>query len=296
MLVTKFLNWEKCSFNDYKSIALDCGFNAESSPFIIEFAINNGAKLDFFLFKKGSNILGACCVDNGWLCNDAKNPKSQTSLIQIPHYSIRLPFRSNVNCLIPFKSKHLSRNNQRVFNSSFNFFSKRNVAISKNSDEFSKKTISTRSREMRKFLDAGGSFYKSSDFDANTIYSIYDDLFSKRRPGKNPNEELHRGFFNSFKNCVVGDVAMINSVPVAFQFNLATQSNYGLFVDFINIGYDPKIKEHSLGTIMMWHNLKLIEKLAADSDSELTYSYGMMSGEYKSRWCKAERVGRILSL
>ncbi|WP_243212085.1 antimicrobial resistance protein Mig-14 [Klebsiella pneumoniae] len=294
MLILKYLNWEKCSFLEYHDIAFKYGFNAESSPYLIDFAIKNGANLEFFLFKHKGHISGGCCVDNGWLCNDIKNPKSQTSAIPMPHYSIMLPFQHGISCLVPFKSKHVSRKNL-FLNSSFDFFSKRNIAISKLSSEFSNKTISTRNRESRKFIEEGGSFHKSLDFQSDELYSIYCELFSKRRPGKSADSKIGMDFFRAFSSSFIGDVAMVNDVPVAFQLNLVTRSNYGMFVDFINIAYDPAVKKHSLGTIMMWHNLKIIERHALECNSELTYSYGMMSGDYKHRWCNAERVGRLIS-
>ncbi len=241
-------------------------------------------------------IAGACCVDNGWICNDSKNPKSQTSEIPIPSYSIRLPFLNEVSCVIPFKSKHLASGNVTVFNSSFNFFSKRDIAISKPISEFSKKTISTRNREIKKFLEGGGSFVNLSEFSSDELYSIYCDLYAKRRPGKLACSQIGGEFFRSFKKDFVGDVALINNEPVAFQLNLSSLSKYGLFIDFINIGYDMSIKYHSLGTIMMWRNLQLIESMYSKCDIALTYSYGMMSGEYKKRWCNARRVGKIITI
>ncbi|NKI74536.1 transcriptional regulator [Dickeya sp. CFBP 2040] len=296
MIIIKYLGWERCAFHDYREIALKYGFNAETSPYFLEFAMEHGAALEFFLLKKKGVITGACCVDNGWLCNDVKNPKSQTSEIPIPGYAIKLPFLNGTGCVIPFKSKHLSLDNINVFNASFSILSKRDVAISKSLSEFSKKTISTRNREMKKFLEDGGSFRSLSEFQAGELYSIYCDLYSKRRPEKSAFSQVGKDFFHSFQKDFIGDVALINNEPVAFQLNLSSLSNYGLFVDFINIGYDTSVKNHSLGTLMMWRNLQLIESQALACHAPLTYSFGMMSGEYKKRWCNAYRVGRVITI
>jgi len=296
MRILQYLGWEECSFFDYKEIAIKYGHNAESSPFYIDFLIRQGAELKFFNFKKKHEIYGGCCVDNGWLLNDAKNPKSQTSDIPIPRYSITLPFKKKTNCIIPFKSKHFSQGNDLNTNVSFRFLSSRHIAISKKSSDFKPKTISTRNREMRKFLEDGGRFINSSEYNVDELYSIYSELYSKRRPGKKAFTKIGKNFFYAFRDNIVGDIALINGEPVAFQCNLSTSSCAGLFIDFINIGYDISVKKHSLGTLIMWQNLKLIEYLSQYNNLPLIYSYGMMSGDYKHRWCISQRVGKILTL
>ncbi|HAT3767091.1 TPA: hypothetical protein I8636_003754 [Morganella morganii] len=102
---------------------------------------------------------------------------------------------------------------------------------------------------------------------------------------------LLREFFSEFKNNFIGYVAYLNNEPASIQLNLATKSNYGLFVDFINIGYNIDIKNHSLGNIIMWKNLNYYNKI---TNQKLIYSYGMMSCDYKKRWCTPVKTGRLI--
>ena len=256
--------------------------------------MKNGAVFEFFILRKNGVDIGACCVDNGWLCNDIKNPKSQTNHLPLPRYSVMPPFIDGARCVIPFKSKSFSLKSVRVLNSSYKLFSKRKVAIAKASTDFSTKTVSTRNREFRKFIADGGSFKSAAEFSINELCDIYSDLYSDRREGGAALSLDGRQFLTEFKNQIVGDVALIQSEPVAFQLNIQSQSNYGLFVDFINIGYNTQIKKHSLGTLIMWRNLQIVESLSAKHPSPSVYSFGMMSGEYKSRWCNPVSVGKII--
>ncbi|HGP1636816.1 TPA: transcriptional regulator, partial [Salmonella enterica] len=69
----KFLGWEKCSFSDYEACCEKFGYNAETSPHYIKFAMEQGAEPDFYAYTKKGVIEGAVCTDNGWLANDDKN-------------------------------------------------------------------------------------------------------------------------------------------------------------------------------------------------------------------------------
>lgn len=294
MIIAKYSGWDKCNFSDYKRLSMQYGFNNETSPYFIEFAMNNGAIFDFYILRKNGVDIGACCVDNGWLCNDIKNPKSQTVHLPLPKYSIMPPFLDNIRCLIPFKSKCFALKSTRIVNASYELFSKRKTAIAKSSAEFSAKTASTRNREFRKFISDGGSFKPAAEYSANELCDIYHHLYDARRPGEVALSADGKKFINEFKDHVIGDVALINNEPVAFQLNIKSLSNYGLFVDFINIGYNTKVKKHSLGTLIMWRNLQLVEALSVEQQTPSIYSFGMMSGEYKNRWCNPVSVGRII--
>lgn len=292
MNLVKYLGWEKCSFSDYRKIALTFGFNGETSPYYIEFALNHGAKLDFYLFRTKNKIRGGVCIDNGWLCNDRKNSRNQLSNLPIPSCAIIPPFESGVTCIIPFKSKSLLLNhNVTILNSSFHTFSKREIAICKEISAFSKKTIYTREREVKRFVNDGGYFKNISELTASELYDHYHSLYSKRRSTAFYESPLLRKFFSEFKDNFVGHVAFFNNSPASIQLNLSTKSNFDLFIDFINIGYDTDIKNHSLGNIIMWKNLNYYSEM---TNKNLTYSYGMMSGDYKKRWCIPVKTGRLI--
>lgn len=297
MLLTKFTHWDECSFSDYNTCCELYGFNSESSPRFLEFFLSRGADLKFLSFRRKGELLGAVCLDRGWLVNDHKNPKRQMRGLPIPSYSILPPFKEGVRCIAPFKTKSLNHLSDNFINSSFSLFSKRKAAYARNiEDGFSSKTRSTRNREIRKFSESGGSFLNLSSVASEILIDSYYKLHAKRWGKLTSPDEITRDFFTQYHHDFFGKMAMMNDVPVGFQLLISTNSKRGFFVDFINIGYDTDIKNHPIGTMMMWQNLQAANEQAMKLNSPLYYSYGMMSGEYKGRWCEPRSNGRTLTL
>jgi hypothetical protein len=260
--------------------------------------MRHNSPLRFFEYKRKGNVLGGVCVDQGWLANDIKNKNRSLQSLPIPATSIYLPFDMNSSGkpIIPFKSKCLHPLQKDLFvNTAYNLFSKRNIGLVKSFPSgFSKKTISTREREIRKFLAVGGAFVPISDLDSNYFFDIYRELFFARRKREIIEQDLNRIFFNEFHHCFKGDVIFLNNEPIAIQLLLSVSSQAGYFVDFINIGYTQESPLNSLGTILMWRNLTSLTAEAAEKNQNLFYSYGFMSGEYKTRWCNSLSVGRAI--
>lgn len=260
--------------------------------------LRHNAPLKFFSYSKKGRILGGACVENGWLANDFKNQSRLIKSLPIPNSSIYIPLDLNVKdrILIPFKSKCLHSFQKQFFiNSSYEWFSKRKVAIAKDpSISFSKKTIATREREVRNFIKSGGSFKPISDVSSDVFFDMYNELYYARRNKHVSDVELNREFFKEFHNRFKGDVMMIGGDPVAIQLLLSADSPAGFFVDYINIGYKQGRFGTSLGTVLMWKNLTTLSSEAQSINKMLYYSYGFMSGEYKKRWCNPESVGRSL--
>ncbi|WP_456309173.1 GNAT family N-acetyltransferase [Serratia proteamaculans] len=297
MILRKFMGWEECSFDDYTSCCNQYGYNTESSAKFLKFHLDNGAAFSFMAYRRRGELLGAVCTDNGWIANDYKNPRKQTDGLPLPCYSIIPPFREGVQCLAPFKSRSLSQQCKNFKNVSFNLFSKREAAYARSvNDGFSKKTRYNRNREVKKFIDAGGEFISVSDIGSETLYNAYQQLFAQRRECEVKHDHRVKMFFALHHDDFFGNIAMMNGEPVGVQLLISSTSKLGFFVDFINIGYDTDIKDHSLGTIMMWNNLITANEHAKCQDLPLHFSYGMMSGEYKSMWCKPKKTGRILTL
>lgn len=298
MLIPRFFNWIECTFEEYERSCLKYGYNCESSPAFIKFMLQLGAPLRFFSYKVKGNLVGSICVDQGWIANDIKNKKKSIGTLPVPKCAILLPFSSEINkkILLPFHSKCLHPLQRNLFlNSSYSLFSKRQIAISKDlNTEFSKKTIATRDRELRKFHRSGGSFKLISEMDGNTIFDIYSELYYARRLNRIEDEEINKEFFIKFHSCFKGEVMLIDDEPVAIQLLLSVDNVAGFFVDFINIGYKQNDNIPSLGTIMMWKNLISLTTESQSNGKKLYYSYGFMSGEYKKRWCNPHRTGRVL--
>ena len=293
----KFLGWEKTTFSEYKECCDIYGYNSESSPDFIQYMLDQGVKLTFLSYIKKGKLLGTACLDNGWLVNDWKNPtKGNREKIApfIPDFSPLPPFDPSIKCIAPFKSKCLNPLSTNFINASFSLFSKRKIALSKSISEFSKKTVQTREREIRRFCNDDGMFVDIKEIESSELYNLFNDLFLKRRNISIGERDICIDFFQRFKKNLFGQVLYYKNDPVCIQFLVSTQSKLGFFVNFCNIGYDMEIKKHSLGTIAMWNNIIQANKVANELNLPLYYSYGFMSGEYKQRWCNPATTGKIM--
>jgi len=297
VFLKKFMGWDDCSISDYTQCCDQFGFNSESSAEFLKFFLNNGAALRFLSYKRKGELSGAVCLDNGWIANDAKNPKMQTGGMPLPTFCIIPPFKENVSCVAPFKAKSLSAQSRNFINSSFDLLSKRQVAYSRCvKGGFSKKARYNRNREVRNFLESGGEFVDVREMSSAFLHDAYHQLFAKRRKCQISHCVTTKSFFSTYHNDFFGKVAFLHGAPVGVQLLITSTSKRGFFVDFINIGYDTDIKGHSLGTIMMWNNLVTAHEHAERAKLPLHFSYGMMSGEYKSMWCTPQKTGRIVTL
>jgi len=298
MLIAKFLNWEECSLSEYEIICSKFGYNCESAPEFLAFMLRNNAPLRFFSYTKKGQNLGGACVENGWLANDYKNKNRLIKTLPIPKSSVYLPFNFGLKngVMLPFKTKCLhSLQKKIIINSSYEWFSKRKVAITKDiSTDFSKKTISTREREVRNFIKSGGSFKPISEVSSDLFFDMYDELYYARRNTHVSDPDLNRKFFKEFHHRFKGDVMMMGEDPVAIQLLISADSQAGFFVDYINIGYKQGKNGTSMGTVLMWKNLTAMNSEAQSANKRLYYSYGFMSGDYKNRWCNPESIGRAL--
>lgn len=286
MLLT-LSGWSRCDFNTYSQACSMFGYSAESSPEFVKFMLDNGADLKFVAHSKNGKLLGAACIDNGWVLNDFKNNNKSMWCLPLPVSCIQLPISKKAKCVAPFKSRCLSPENKNILNTSMRF-SKRQEAIAKKTADFSKKTQQTRQREIRKFLADGGGFVDVASVPHEELFDSYNKLLEKRWGHGLENHDLNRAFFESFHKYFFGDVATMNGEIVGIQLLLKTSSVSGTYIDFLNIGYDTDIK-HPIGTMLMWRNIEL-----ADEIDGCKFSFGFMSGEYKKRWCTPRRLLRIV--
>jgi hypothetical protein len=298
MLIAKFSRWDECSFNEYEASCLEYGYNCESSPDFISFMLRLNAPLQFFSYKRDGKRLGSVCVDNGWVVNDIKNKNKSIRCLPVPMYATYIPFSSEVEekVFFPFKSKCLHPlQNKKFFNSSYNLLSKRTVAVVKNINaDFSKKTVSTREREIRNFCHAGGVFKSVNQFNGDELFDVYNNLYRARRNIVMIEQAINRNFFNEFHSHFKGEIMFMDDEPIAMQLLLSVASKAGFFVDFINIGYKQNTPVNSIGTMLMWRNLTMLSAESNMNNQRLHYSYGAMSGEYKKRWCNPASVGKVL--
>ncbi|NQS87467.1 transcriptional regulator [Pantoea allii] len=298
MFIPKFFRWGQCSFDDYQIACNSFGYNCESAPGFIAFKMRHEQSFEFYAYKRKGKIVGSVCVENGWLANDGRHRQRSLPALLTPSTSVYVPFCNGVpqKVLLPFRCKSLHHlQSQRFLNTSYGLLSKSHAAFTKNpAADFSRKTVSTRERELRKFLNDGGSFLNVSQLDGEHIFDVFETLYQARRNQAIADREINKAFFREFQPCFKGYIMFLNNEPVALQLLLSVSSCAGMFVDFINIGYRMDSNAGAVGTMLMWKNLTSVYQDAADIQLPLYYSYGSMSGDYKNRWCHSVNNGRVI--
>ena len=298
MLIPRFFRWEQCSFNDYQKACDDFGYNCESAPEFIAFRMRHQQPFTFYAYKVKGAMVGSVCVEKGWLANDGKNPQRSLPALLTPSTSVYIPFcrDTKTKVLLPFRCKSLHHLHGNTFlNASYRLLSKNKAALTKNpAVDFSRKTVSTRERELRKFLADGGSLLNVNHLEGEHIFEVFEALYRARREKPIAEREINKAFFREFQHCFKGHMMFLNNEPIGLQLLVSVNSQVGMFVDFINIGYRMDSNAGAVGTMLMWKNLTSLHQEASDKQVPLYYSYGSMSGEYKNRWCHAVPNGRVI--
>lgn len=143
--------------------------------------------------------MGSVCVEKGWLANDGRHRQRSLPALLAPSTSVYVPFcnEASKKVLLPFRCKslhHLQRH--RFLNTSYSLFSKSHAAFTKSPvADFSRKTVSTRERELRKFLNDGGSFLNVSQLDGEHIFEVFEILYQARRNQVIAERAINKAFF-----------------------------------------------------------------------------------------------------
>ncbi|OON39782.1 hypothetical protein BTJ39_12170 [Izhakiella australiensis] len=297
MFIRKFLGWEEASLQEYKNCHLRYGGNFETHPDILNFIHGRAdCKEKFYVHHTAGNINGSVCVwGNKHLANDI-TPFTPVNELCLPlaRDELILPVEKNRKMVIPWKSKILSPVQKNIINSSEFFNACRSLCLAKTLDEFSKKTVQIRNREIKSFINEGGEIRDQSELSASVLFEIYDNLFEKRRGLRIDKKENVIDFIHNFRNNIFGKLLYLEGNPCAFQLITKCESlNINSF-NFINIGIDKEIKELPLGTILMWININEACKTLENENQQMRFSFGRPTAEYKNRWCYQEKLSRLL--
>lgn len=297
MLIRKFLGWEEASFEDYKKCYSRYGGNFSTHPDVLSYIHNNAdCSEKYFVHHTSGAVDGAVCVwDKNRLANDIATG-SLTSRLCLPvaRDELILPVTKEKNIFIPFKSKIISPINKNIINRNELFNARRSICLAKPLTSFSKKTVQTRNRELNKFLNSGGEIRDQSEFSAGEMFDIYNSLFEMRRGKQHHNKGNALDFIRNFRSFFFGKILFLSNTPCAFMMVTNCDSNDIISLDFINIGINKEVKQHSLGSILMWVNINEAYNNLSSKGKVIRFSFGRPTADYKQRWCFREKLGRLL--
>lgn len=296
-LISKFFGWREATSVDYAQCYQQFGGNFSTHPDVLNYLHRHAdCKETYYVHLTSGRVDGAICVwHNKILANDI----SANKLIDHPELPIAkdeliLPITNKRNLLIPFKSKIVSSIHSNIVNRCELFNARRTICLAKSIDAFSKRTVKKRNRELKNFIDAGGSIRDQSEFTAHELIEIYASLFEKRR-GKQLVDRPHvTDFINAFRENIFGKILFYNASPCAFQLITRCLSQDIAAFDFINIGIDQTVTNYSVGSLLMWININEAYRSFGAEKRHVRFSYGRPTAEYKNQWCFQEKLGRLL--
>jgi hypothetical protein len=159
----------------------------------------------------------------------------------------------------------------------------------------SAKSKKRRRLQIRRFQDLGGAFRPLSDFSAEERADVYRRLYRKRwGAGSFLLGEAHLAtVFGELAELMFGDMLFFADRPVAMELVYKTQTPHCLIANGVQAGYDPQFLDHSVGSILFYHNLERLEDEAILGARELRYSLGWSDSAYKAQWAFEERAYRL---
>jgi hypothetical protein len=164
------------------------------------------------------------------------------------------------------------------------------LSLLKATAAFSSKFRYNQRRQLRLFMEAGGSLHPVSEFSPSELAAIYVDLFQKRWEFPAPGAATVAKVFALLYDWMWGSVLMLNGEPVAMQVLYRVESAQWVSIEYINGGIDPKAQDFSPGSVLISVNVEAAQKDAAALGKVLRYSFGRAGRGYKELWCMPEPV------
>lgn len=287
-LLTSLSNWKPCNFETYKIAYFNYGGSACTHPDVLSFIEkNSNVKMEYFCIFENDECIAAIY---------SLNKKIQLFNPKLPFCfdDIKIPIKKGLRTYIPFKSTRISPNHNSDF---FNTFASNKLKhkIAHVKESFSKSTIKKRNGELNKFLRGGGEIRSIDTFSSDDLADIYIKLFKSRWSEKIYcfSREVLINTFSELKHLLFGSILFMNEKPCAFDIIFMAESKSSLYFDDINGGYSTELKEHNLGSILLWVNISNAKKIGSLKNKVVTFSLGIyLDWNYKRQWCNIIPLGR----
>ena len=159
------------------------------------------------------------------------------------------------------------------------------LMISSGISQRSAETLSKLRRLHRLFIQAGGEERPIGAFSPRAIADAYTRLFSKRWECAPVGSAHLVRVLDALKGLLFGSVLVQGGEVVAISINYKVETPRWILCNGVNQGVDHERQDRSLGTLLMYLNLKRAEEIAAASAKELRFSFGTLDHAYKRQWC-----------
>ena len=123
-----------------------------------------------------------------------------------------------------------------------------------------------------------------AELSANEAAAVYTRLYAKRWGGSPQGKDLLPTVLQELKELLSGDVLYFNDRPVAIELLYKHETTRWLFANNVQRGFDPEFRDHSVGTISLFHNIGKLEEEARLVNKTLRYTLGYNDAPYKTQW------------
>lgn len=210
---------------------------------------------------------------------------------------VLIPMDKDIKLFLPDSINKISAGNKsNVLNSTFTLFRKKKLCWVK--DVFSSKNEKARRNEFNKFIKNGGTVKSCEKIAPQELAEIYVHLFKLRFAETVHCYKLENlvKIFSEFRHMLFGHVLFMDEAPCAFDLILKSECNDLIYFDVPNGGLDKNYLHLSIGSVLMWLNIKSANALCASLNKKKVMSIGMLEPqwEYKKRWATASNLGKVV--
>lgn len=281
--------WHLISEDEYRKAYQSWGGSLITHPdFICQLSDHLSISLQYFGFYQHQQLVAALPAWGRFVAGQKSALKKCNcyNRVDIGNMEVILPISPNAKDIpMYFSCQFISQLSQPYISTTTNQLE--TLSILKNKNEFSKKFIYNRKRELRLLQNDGISVVSISQFTPQKIAWFYINLFNKRW-NKNPRAfEYIEKQLAALKEFMAGYLLIKNDQPIAIQLLFFSQSVDYLSIEFINAGIDPDFSHLSPGSVLTFINIEWAIQYAEENHLQLRYSFGKTDEQYKKIWCQS---------
>lgn len=289
----KLLGWARSDFVTYKEVYKKFGGSINMNPDVLEYFLQEkNICVEFFHYEKNGEIIASYFLIDG-----REVGLNVAQDFPVTFDEVLIPMDKQAKFVFPDSTNKLSVGNRaNVKNATFTLFRKKQVCWVKES--FSAKNDKARRNEFNKFIKSGGEVKSYDELSPQELAEIYIHLFKLRFADSVRCYEAENliCILTKFRHMLFGNVLYMHGKPCAYDLMLKSESDGAVYFDVPNGGLDKNYLHLSIGSILMWLNIKSAKELCQSLNKKMTISIGVYEPqwEYKKRWATVSHVGKVI--
>lgn len=293
-------HWSPISSAEYQRLAYQQGTSFIGHPAVSAFVADTVELfLDYFgCYNKEQELVAAVPVWNETCLAGSRGYLLRNGLKGIVDFGsggLIVPNRQIPSLYLPFSADNLlDVNLPQLHNFRQKQKMKYQAALARRPLEHSKKFRYNQNRSLRQFLEAGGEVFDATKLDNDEFAHHYHRLFRKRWNFAAAGRANTSRMLTALKPMQFGMGLKMNGRIIALQHIYCIENQSYDYYEYINAGIDTDYQAFSIGSLLCHLNLLAAEERAAHNHNKpYLYSFGFMDSDYKSIWCRPERMFRV---